>query len=142
MRHNPTLVVKDYKYWSLQVNEDQSYLGRSVIWCKREDADDLEEANPEEQEELFLILSELKRVLSKTFKPDLLNYTFLGNKSPHLHCHVIPRYRAPREFAGETFIDKKWGKNPYKGGYEAFVSPEVSEQVRVVLGRALEERGG
>jgi|SRR3989344_1901040 len=126
-------IIKEYKFWSLQVNEDQSYLGRCVIWCKRENADDLAEITPGEQEELFKIIKNIKMVLHVAFEPDLINYTFLGNKTPHVHCHVIPRYKTPRELMGITFTDEKWGSNPYKGEYKSLIFSEVSEEVKQKL---------
>jgi diadenosine tetraphosphate (Ap4A) HIT family hydrolase len=32
------------------------------------------------------------RALEETFHPLKMNFQFLGNAVPHLHCHVIPRY--------------------------------------------------
>ena len=32
-------------------------------------------------------------LLEKTFKPAHMNYSLLGNYFPHLHWHLIPRYK-------------------------------------------------
>lgn len=122
-------IIKDYKYWTLYVHENQSALGRVYIWCKRENALDLPDANEEEQKELFIILKEVVEILAKAFSPDMLNYAFLGNVVHHLHCHVIPRYSKPVEFFGQTFIDKAWGKN-YKTDHDFVTSPELLEAVK------------
>ncbi|MCX6763519.1 MAG: hypothetical protein NTZ97_02185, partial [Candidatus Moranbacteria bacterium] len=71
--------VKVYKYWKVMVHENQEYLGRCVVWCLRENAHDLTEATMEEREELFLVLKEIKRAIEKSFNPDWMNYSFLGN---------------------------------------------------------------
>ncbi|PIP87210.1 hypothetical protein COW81_01495 [Candidatus Campbellbacteria bacterium CG22_combo_CG10-13_8_21_14_all_36_13] len=129
-------IIKDYKYWSVQIHMNQGYLGRCIVWCKREDALDLPDATKEEQEELFLILQELERALLETLKPDLLNYAFLGNSTHHLHCHVIPRYSKPKEFEGVVFEDERWGHN-YRTNYD-FVTPDhILEKVKSVLKEAL-----
>ena len=44
----------------IYVHENQGYLGRCVVWCKRTDALDLADATPEEQAELFLVLRDLR----------------------------------------------------------------------------------
>lgn len=62
-------LVKGYKYWEIYVHENQGYLGRCVVWCKREDAFDLADATPEEQAGLFLILRDLKEAAEKIFNP-------------------------------------------------------------------------
>ena len=118
------LLIKDYKYWSVQIHTNQSYLGRCTIWCKRIDALDLTQATPEEHEDLFIIMNQLKDALTKCFQPDWFNYAFLGNCERHLHCHFIPRYAGPREFSGIKFEDKRWGHN-YKTDHDFIITQKV-----------------
>src|SRR3990167_6753862 len=104
-------LVKGYRYWEIYVHENQGYLGRCIVWCKREDALDLADATLDEQKELILILGELREAVKRAFQADWLNYSFLGNETQHLHGHVVPRYASSREFEGMTFTDKEWGHN-------------------------------
>ncbi|TSC69824.1 MAG: hypothetical protein CEO12_705 [Parcubacteria group bacterium Gr01-1014_46] len=122
-------LIKDYKYWSVYIHENQGILGRTYVWCNREDALDLPDATEEEQKELFLVLQEMEKVLTKTFSPDMFNYAFLGNETHHLHGHILPRYSKPVEFNGQTFIDKNWGHN-YKTDPSFITSPELLEAVK------------
>jgi len=39
-------LVKEYTHWLVNVHENQGYLGRCVVWCKREDALDLADGEP------------------------------------------------------------------------------------------------
>lgn len=130
-------IVKDYTYWQVQVFGNQSYLGRCVIWCQREDACDLLEATAEEQQELFIVLREVKAALRELFQPDWFNYAFLGNDTRHLHGHLVPRYQNPKTFQGVTFTDERWGHN-FKTDND-FVTPNevligVRDSLRVQLG--------
>jgi len=128
--------IKDYKYWTIFIHQNQGYLGRCVIWCKREDALDLTDANEEEQKELFLVLRDLRNALIKVFQPDWFNYSFLGNETRHLHAHFVPRYAQPKVFEGITFEDKLWGHN-YKTDHN-FVTPEpVLEKIKSLIIKAL-----
>lgn len=102
-------LVKSYEHWDLYVHTNQGYLGRLVIWCKREDAAELTDATPEEEQELFLVMKEARHALEKSFTPDRLNYFFGGNEEPHLHCHMVPRYEEPRIFADTRFEDFHYG---------------------------------
>jgi diadenosine tetraphosphate (Ap4A) HIT family hydrolase len=129
-------LVKDYTHWTVYVHENQGYLGRCVIWCKRENALDLTNATPAEQKELFIILKDLIRASKKAFNPDWFNYAFLGNGVRHLHCHFIPRYASPRIFIGITFEDKQWGHN-YKTDHSFITPPELLDRVRDQLKRTL-----
>ncbi len=104
-------VIKEYTYWTVQVHENQSYLGRCIIACKREDALHLTDATPEEWSELQTILKELKAASEKGFQPDWFNFAFLGNEWRHLHGHLVPRYASARTFMGMNFEDKRFGTN-------------------------------
>lgn len=105
------LIINEYKYWTIYINENQGFLGRCIIWCKRKDALDLTDATPEEREELFVVLDKLKVAVSTLYSPDILNYAFLGNITYHLHGHFIPRYKTEREVDGVKFYDKLYGQN-------------------------------
>ncbi|HRY76970.1 MAG TPA: HIT domain-containing protein [Candidatus Paceibacterota bacterium] len=128
--------LKDYKYWTIFIHQNQGYLGRCVIWCKRENALDLPDATPEEQKELFAVLNELRGAVQKAFQPDWLNYSFLGNETRHLHCHFVPRYANPKTFEGTIFKDELYGHN-YKTDHSFSVSAEVVEKIRLRIKEAL-----
>jgi diadenosine tetraphosphate (Ap4A) HIT family hydrolase len=140
MEYQQKSLIKEYKHWAVQAHPDQSLLGRCVLWCKRADAISLEEASSEEQIELFQILKDIKSALNETFQPDLINYTFLGNVTNHLHGHLIPRYKTEREFMNQTFIDKKWGHNPYRSNDTSPVDEDIQEEVRKTLAEILNNK--
>ena len=122
-------LIKEYKHWSIYIHENQSYLGRCVVWCKRDEALDLADATTEEQEELFLVLRDLREAAEKIFEPDKFNYSFLGNETHHLHCHFVPRYARPKIFMDVVFEDKLYGHN-YKTDNSFQTSPELLIAVR------------
>lgn len=130
------LSIKDYDYWSVFLNENQTYLGRCVVWCKREDALDLTDATTEEREELFSILKQMRSALQKAFKPDWFNYAFLGNGTRHLHCHLVPRYASQRKFAGEVFRDVRWGKS-YRTNHDLITPNVVLNQIVLEMKKCL-----
>jgi len=128
--------IKEYKYWDIFIAQNQSYLGRCVIWCKREDALDLTDATDEETKELFSILSKLKNALSIVFQSDWFNYSFLGNSVRHLHCHFIPRYANLKILDGVKFEDKLYGKN-WKSDVNFVISEELLIKIKSLLSNAL-----
>lgn len=129
-------LIKEYKHWTIYVHHNQGYLGRCVIWCKRESALDLVDAVREEQEELFLIIRDVRKAEKKIFQPDWFNYSFLGNETKHLHGHFIPRYAKPRTFMGMVFEDKLYGHN-YKTDHNFVTSGELLNAVRDALAKVL-----
>lgn len=129
-------LIKAYQHWEVYVADNQSYLGRCTVWCKREDANDLAEATPEEQAELFVILAALRAAATQLFSPNWMNYAFLGNETPHLHGHFLPRYATPQTFMGVDFTDEHYGHN-YRTDH-AFVTPRsVVEAIRDAYRAAL-----
>ncbi len=122
-------LVKGYKYWEIYVHESQGYLGRCVVWYKRENALDLTDATAEEQTELFLVLHDLREAAKKVFQPDWFNYSFLGNETRHLHGHFIPRYAKPKTFMNVVFDDKLYGHN-YKTDHSFKTSLELLLGIR------------
>lgn len=128
--------VKDYNYWEVFVHENQSYLGRCVIWCKRNNALDLTDATIEEREELFAILRELRKAIQDAFQPDWFNYSFLGNEMRHLHCHFVPRYQNERVFGNVTFRDERWGRN-WQIDHNFLTSETLREQIKLKIQKAL-----
>lgn len=129
MKDYSPFVVKDYTHWTVLVHENQSYLGRLVVWCKRADVLDLADATPEERDELFLILSIIRNAATEIFKPDWFNYAFLGNETRHLHGHFIPRYASERTFDDFVFRDERWGYN-YQTDHNFITPPTTLEKIR------------
>lgn len=129
-------LVKDYMHWSVSVNQNQIYLGRCIVWCKREDALDLADATADEQKELISILHQLREATKRAFQADWFNYAFLGNGTRHLHGHFVPRYASTRDFSGMTFSDKKWGYN-FETDENVVTPPEVLETVKMRLKKEL-----
>ena len=127
-------LIKEYAYWKIFLHPNKGYLGRCVLWCTRDDAFEITDATQEEQEELFIILKNLRSALVKSFSPDWFNYSFLGNIDRHLHAHIIPRYEKERTFEKIIFKDELYGKN-YSTDIHFTVPDEV---IMKILGKIKE----
>lgn len=57
-------------------------------------------------------------VLREVLAPDKVNLASLGNVVPHLHWHVIPRYRDDPHFPSPIWAQRNIGANAI-GGSEA-----------------------
>jgi len=129
-------IIKKYRHWTLLANEHQIYLGKAVAWLEREgDMQRLSSLIEDERKELWEeLLPEYEAALQALFQPDHMNYAWLGNlfneHSGHGHLHLIPRYATPREFAGRTFADEKWGRH-----YE----PRKGEEISIELAHAVRD---
>lgn len=113
------MTLRSIKNWNVTLFDNQYYLGRSIIYLKRHEADILD-ITKEERDEVFEIAKEIRSSLNSLFQPDMFNYASLGNEVNHVHIHLIPRYKSERVIDGVHFKDENWGKNyvPYDKNFK------------------------
>ncbi len=130
--------ITTYKYWYLQVSFRQHTLASLIISC-RENKEQLVELTDEELLELREIMQKLQKALLAIpeIHPDRFNYLQLGNNHHQLHIHCLPRYAAPRAFAGREWIDETWGHAP-KWIYEE-ADIELVKELRDLIRMQLEK---
>lgn len=99
--------LKTYNFWDLFLHEHQyPYLGRCYAWAKRDGADLVSDIDPMEMWELFqTIVPKWDFAVYKLFNRSRPNVAILGNETPHLYAHLIPRYRTPCNYDGTIFVD-------------------------------------
>ena len=131
---DPADLVTAWPHWQVIVNRNQNYLGKLMLVLKRHETD-VTALSAAEQEEFWQLLAAVHRALAALFQPDHFNDVFLMNQDRHVHLHVIPRYAAPREFAGIVFTDGQLGKH-YQFG-ENFVDVSVRRALSEALRRHL-----
>ena len=61
-----------------------------VIW--NEHVKEMTDLLPSQQIRLFSAVLAVETLLRDIFKPHKINLASLGNMTPHLHWHIIPRY--------------------------------------------------
>ena len=103
-----------------KLNPDQFFNGYSFVTLKWHD-EELYDLVDKDRRHFLEDMSRVARVLSDTFKPDKMNYELLGNGMPHLHWHLIPRYKT----------DLFWGRPIWTGSRSQKRLPRV-EYDRVV----------
>ena len=114
--------IKDFSFWKLYLHQNQfPYLGRCYAWANRSDAVEISDMTVSEREDLFeKVIPAWRRAIDGLCHPDKINLAILGNTSPHLHTHLIPRFQTPRQFGGIEFIDP----NP-AGNYAPYPKREL-----------------
>ncbi|NOT18246.1 MAG: HIT family protein [Sulfuriferula sp.] len=77
--------------------DDATYPGFCrVIW--HEHIKEMSDLNQTEQHRLMRTVFAVERAIIATLKPDKINLASLGNMTPHLHWHVIPRFKQDAHF--------------------------------------------
>jgi len=107
------LLIKKFNYWTVYLNDNQSYLGRVFIVLNRHGLEDTLQLTKEEWVELKEVFDRLTGIFKLLYNHDLMNYFVLQQKDRnHFHFHLVPRYKDNRQVYGEEFEDERWGKAP------------------------------
>ncbi len=64
---------------------------------------------PQERTRLMDAVFATETALREVLAPDKINLASLGNAVPHLHWHVIPRYRDDRHFPDSIWAEPRHG---------------------------------
>jgi len=67
-----------------------------VIWTAH--VREMTDLEPGERQFMMNLVFAVEKVVRALFAPDKVNLASLGNLTPHLHWHVIPRWRDDRHF--------------------------------------------
>jgi diadenosine tetraphosphate (Ap4A) HIT family hydrolase len=107
----PASLLARFGHWLVLLRPAQPTLGSLVLVCT-DPARRLGEISPAASGELQAAAAGIERVLAGAFAFDKINYLMLMMVDPDVHFHVLPRYQAPREFAGGRFEDPAWPGPP------------------------------
>lgn len=84
---------------TLYLFKEQTYRGRCVVAYKEH----INELFELEEKELALFMLDVTRAanaIKKAFSPDKINYGAYSDKLPHLHFHVVPKYKDGHTWGG------------------------------------------
>ncbi|MEB0134394.1 HIT family protein [Actimicrobium sp. CCC2.4] len=74
-----------------------------VIWTAH--AAELTDLSPVDRSGLMMTVCKVETVLREVMTPHKINLAALGNMVPHLHWHVIPRYRDDAHFPAPVWAE-------------------------------------
>jgi diadenosine tetraphosphate (Ap4A) HIT family hydrolase len=77
--------------------DEPDYPGFVRVILKRH-AREMGDLSREEREALMDVVFATEAAVRETMQPDKMNLASLGNMTPHVHWHVIPRFRDDRHF--------------------------------------------
>jgi diadenosine tetraphosphate (Ap4A) HIT family hydrolase len=79
-----------------------------VIWKRH--IKEMTDLSAAEQAHLMATVFAVEAAIREVIKPDKINLASLGNLTPHIHWHVIPRFKHDRHFPGTI-----WGATLREG---------------------------
>lgn len=86
----------------LYLFKEQTYKGRCIVAYKKSHANEIFQLSEEEQILFLKDLSKVAAAINKAFSPGKINYGAYGDKMPHLHFHIVPKYEDAPKW-GSTF---------------------------------------
>ncbi|CAG0981023.1 ATP adenylyltransferase [Methylophilaceae bacterium] len=85
--------------------DDLDYPGFCRVILNRH-VKEMSDLNMAERERLMTVVFVVEQVLREIMQPEKINLASLGNMTPHVHWHVIPRFRQDK-----TFPNPIWGRS-------------------------------
>ena len=86
--------------------DEPDYPGFCRVILKRH-ATEMTDLDPAERDGLMAVVYAVEEAIRKTMRADKMNLASLGNMTPHVHWHVIPRFRDDRHFPGPIWAPPK-----------------------------------
>jgi diadenosine tetraphosphate (Ap4A) HIT family hydrolase len=82
--------------------KEQTYKGRCVVAYKIEHKNELFELTDENRNKFMSDVARVASAVYKAFSPQKINYGAYGDKMPHVHFHIVPKYEIAPKW-GSTF---------------------------------------
>ena len=103
--NDDVLFIAELHISTLLLYREQRFRGYCILSFSAWDATSLESLSDEEYTRFSLDLRTASKAIRSVCKPDHMNYELLGNSNPHLHWHIVPRYKS----------DPRWGQPIWEG---------------------------
>ena len=85
---------------------DQNYRG----YCRVDlinHVKEMADLDEETRNEFMGVIFQTEKIIKEYLQPDKINLASLGNITPHLHWHIIPRYLSDSHFPDSIWSEKK-----------------------------------
>lgn len=84
-----------------------------------------------ERERLMTVVFLVEQAVRDVLRPDKINLASLGNKTPHLHWHIIPRFKLDRHFPNPI-----WGEPSHETMVQA-LDGSIATHLKVAIQKLL-----
>ncbi len=128
--HDPAYLVFFESRTSVgKLNPDQFFKGYSFVTLKWHN-EELYQLLDKDRKSFLEDMSKVARALSEVFSPDKMNYELLGNGMPHLHWHLVPRYKTDPFWGRPIWTGPRHRKRLSREDYQ-----KVLDGIRTKLGK-------
>ena len=95
-------------YSTIYLNRNQKYPGRCVVKLN-EHKTEYFQMTKEQRDGYFEELAATAKAIFELYHPDKINYATFGDLVPHVHVHVVPKYKDGPDW-GNPFDDTQGKK--------------------------------
>jgi diadenosine tetraphosphate (Ap4A) HIT family hydrolase len=92
-------IVADLEVSTLYITKDQAYRGRCILALK-DHKTEFFQLDAKDAEAFSRDLSCVSKAIYEAFSPDKINYAAFGDTYPHLHFHLVPKYKGGKSWGG------------------------------------------
>ena len=113
-----SLMIKivELRWSTVYLNRNQALPGRCIVAAK-EHKTEYFQLTPEANAGFFAEVSLTAKAIQNIFNPDKINYATFGDLVPHVHFHIVPKYRDKAHWGGpfkdepkETLSDAEYSE--------------------------------
>ena len=106
---DPSLLIKDFKYWAIAYKDSPSILGQVALILKRE-TPTFSEIKSEEMAEFPTVCKWIETKLKNLYGAVKFNYYAVMMKEQFVHFNLYPRYSTTVSKYGREWTDEGWPK--------------------------------
>ncbi len=122
----PATCIREWDHWVLLLRQAQPTLG-SCILAARGDATAFGNLAATAYAELATVTPQIEAALSDATGYAKINYLMLMMVDPHVHFHVIPRYKGSRDWQDVSFTDAGWPNAPGLGTATPLLPQQIEQ---------------
>jgi len=92
--------IAELKVSTFYFFKEQTHPGRCIVAFNKGHKGELFELTPQERTDMMDDLALASGAIQKVFNPDKINYASFGDKGPHIHFHLVPKYKDGAKWGG------------------------------------------
>jgi diadenosine tetraphosphate (Ap4A) HIT family hydrolase len=85
---------------------------------------------PADRARTMKVVFAVEAAMREVIQPDKINLASLGNKTPHMHWHVLPRFESDKHFP-----NSHWGEPMRDSGVQPLSQPVRDQLQKIVIER-------
>jgi len=110
---------------------DQDYPGFCRVILNQH-VKEMTDLSREDRDRLMAVVFSVEKAVRDVMQPGKVNLASLGNKTPHMHWHVIPRYTRDRTFPDAIWASSK--RETLSHQIDAATAARLKAEIQKTLG--------